>query len=104
ILLALRISRPIVKIERVAAEVAAGNFEARVQGVRPRAEVGDLGGRKNEMGVGLNERFQLAKFVSVGTMTAIRGADYQGVRLGGEKRPATMLFCDIRGYTAFAER
>jgi adenylate cyclase len=56
------------------------------------------------MVVGLNERFQLAKFVSVGTMTAIRGADYQGVKLGGEKRLATMLFCDIRGYTAFAER
>lgn len=104
ILLALRISRPIVKIERVAAEVAAGNFEARVQGVRSRDEVGDLARRMNEMVVGLNERFQLAKFVSVGTMTAIQGADFQGVRLGGEKRLATMLFCDIRGYTAFAER
>jgi adenylate cyclase len=104
ILLALRISRPIVKIERVAAEVAAGNFEARVQGVRSRDEVGDLASRMNEMVVGLNERFHLAKFVSVGTMTAIRGADRQGVKLGGEKRLATMLFCDIRGYTAFAER
>jgi adenylate cyclase len=104
LLLALRISRPIVKIERVAAEVAAGNFEARVQGVRTRDEVGDLAKRMNEMVVGLSERFQLAKFVSVGTMTAIRGADFQGVRLGGEKRLATMLFCDIRGYTAFAER
>ncbi len=104
ILLALRISRPILKIERVAAEVAKGNFEARVQGVRSRDEVGDLAQRMNAMVVGLNERFQLAKFVSAGTMTAIQGADYQGVRLGGDKRPTTMLFCDIRGYTAFAER
>ena len=104
IVLALRISRPIVRIERVAAEVAGGNFEARVRGVRTRDEVGDLARRMNEMVVGLNERFQLAKFVSVGTMTAIRGADLKGVRLGGEKRLATMLFCDIRGYTAFAER
>ncbi len=104
ILLALRISRPIVKIERVAAEVAGGNFEARVQGVRSRDEVGDLARRMNEMVVGLNERFQLAKFVSGGTMAAIKVADKQGVRLGGEKRLATMLFCDIRGYTSFAER
>lgn len=104
ILLALRISRPILKIERVAAEVGEGNFEARVQGVRSRDEVGDLARRMNEMVVGLNERFQLAKFVSVGTMTAIQGADLQGVRLGGEKRLATMLFCDVRGYTSFAER
>ncbi len=104
LLLALRISRPIVKIERVAAEVAAGNFEARVQGVRSRDEVGDLASRMNEMVVGLNERFHLAKFVSGGTMAAIKVADKQGVRLGGEKRLATMLFCDIRGYTSFAER
>ncbi len=104
ILLALRISRPILKIERVAAEVARGNFEARVQGVRTRDEVGDLAQRMNEMVVGLNERFHLAKFVSGGTMAAIKIADHQGVRLGGEKRLATMLFCDIRGYTSFAER
>jgi adenylate cyclase len=104
ILLALRISRPILKIERVAHEVALGNFEARVEGVRSRDEVGDLARRMNEMVVGLNERFQLAKFVSAETMAAIKGADFQGVRLGGERRRATMLFCDIRGYTAFAEQ
>ncbi len=37
-------------------------------------------------------------------MAAIKIADHQGVALGGEKRLATMLFCDIRGYTAFAEK
>jgi adenylate cyclase len=56
------------------------------------------------MVVGLGERFQLEKFVSGETMAAIKGADLRGVTLGGEKRLATMLFCDIRGYTAFAER
>jgi adenylate cyclase len=104
IALALRISRPIVKIDRVTKEVALGNFEARVQGVRSRDEIGDLAKRMNDMVVGLSERFQLAKFVSGETMAAIKGADFRGVRLGGEKRRATMLFCDIRGYTAFAER
>jgi adenylate cyclase len=104
IALALRISRPIVKIDRVANEVALGNFEARVQGVRSRDEIGDLAKHMNDMVVGLSERFQLAKFVSAETMAAIKGADFRGVRLGGERRRATMLFCDIRGYTAFAER
>src|SRR5690606_33911915 len=104
IALALRISRPILKIDRVANEVAKGNFQARVEGVRSRDEIGDLARRMNDMVVGLNERFQLAKFVSSGTLAAIKLSDHQGVRLGGERRLVTMLFCDIRGYTAFAER
>jgi adenylate cyclase len=104
IALALRISRPILKIDRVANEVAQGNFRARVEGVRSRDEIGDLAKHMNDMVVGLNERFQLAKFVSGGTLAAIRLADHQGVRLGGERRLVTMVFCDIRGYTAFAER
>jgi adenylate cyclase len=104
IALALRISRPILKIDQVAKEVALGNFQARVEGVRTRDEIGDLARRMNDMVVGLNERFQLAKFVSSGTLTAIKSADQEGVRLGGERRLVTMVFCDIRGYTAFAER
>jgi adenylate cyclase len=104
IALALRISRPILKIGRVANEVAQGNFRARVEGVRSRDEIGDLAQRMNDMVVGLNERFQLAKFVSGGTLAAIKLSDDQGVRLGGERRSVTLVFCDIRGYTAFSER
>jgi adenylate cyclase len=104
IALALRISRPILKIDRVANQVAHGNFQARVEGVRTRDEIGDLARRMNDMVVGLNERFQLAKFVSSGTLLAIKSADREGVRLGGKRRLVTMVFCDIRGYTAFAER
>jgi adenylate cyclase len=58
----------------------------------------------DDMVVGLNERFQLAKFVSPGTLAAIKLSDHQGVRLGGARRLVTMVFCDIRGYTTFAER
>ncbi|MGH6920580.1 MAG: adenylate/guanylate cyclase domain-containing protein [Geminicoccaceae bacterium] len=104
VIFALGISRPILEIDRVAGEVAKGNLRARVQGVRSKDEIGDLGRRMNDMIVGLSERFQLAKFVSGGTLAAIKVADHQGVALGGEKRLATMLFCDIRGYTAFAEK
>jgi adenylate cyclase len=100
----LCIGRPILRIDRVANEVAQGNFQARVEGVRTRDEIGDLARRINEVIVGLNERFQLAKFISGGTLAAIRPTDHGGVRLGGERRPATMLFCDIRGYAAFAEQ
>lgn len=100
---AFRISRPILKIGEAATEVGHGNFRARVEGVTSRDEIGDLAGRINTMIVQINERFQLAKFVSGGTMAAIQKSDFEGVKLGGERREVAILFADIRGYTAFSE-
>lgn len=100
---AFRISRPILSIGEAATEVGKGNFAARVTDVHTRDEIGDLAGRINTMIVQINERFQLAKFVSGGTIAAIQKSDSGGVRLGGERREVAILFADIRGYTAFAE-
>jgi adenylate cyclase len=58
----------------------------------------------NEMIVGLAERLKLERFVSGGTMAAIRLSQNEAIELGGTRRRATMLFSDIRGYTAFAEQ
>jgi adenylate cyclase len=103
VLLALRISRPILRIGEAATEVGRGNFAARVTDVRSRDEIGELAQRINTMIVQINERFQLAKFVSGGTIAAIQRSDIEGVKLGGERREVAILFADIRGYTAFAE-
>ncbi|HET7717747.1 MAG TPA: adenylate/guanylate cyclase domain-containing protein [Bauldia sp.] len=103
VIFAFRISRPILRIGEAATEVGKGNFAARVTGVRSRDEIGDLAERINTMIVQINERFQLAKFVSGGTIAAIQKSDIGGVRLGGERREVAILFADIRGYTAFAE-
>jgi adenylate cyclase len=100
---AVRISKPILSIGEAAIEVGKGNFRARVTGVRSRDEIGELAERINTMIVQLNERFQLAKFVSGGTMAAIQKSDHEGVKLGGERREVAILFADIRGYTAFSE-
>lgn len=103
VVVAFRISRPILKIGEAAMEVAKGNFRARVNAVRSRDEIGDLAERINTMIMQINERFQLAKFVSGGTIAAIQRSDAEGIKLGGERRKVAMLFADIRGYTAFAE-
>ena len=103
LIFAFRISRPILKIGEAATEVGKGNFAARVTDVHRRDEIGDLAERINTMIVQINERFQLAKFVSGGTIAAIQKSDIGGVKLGGERREVAILFADIRGYTAFAE-
>jgi adenylate cyclase len=71
--------------------------------VHSRDEIGDLAKRINEMIVQINERFQLQKFVSGGTMAAIQSSDAEGVKLGGARKRVAILFADIRGYTAFSE-
>ncbi|MEP4034480.1 adenylate/guanylate cyclase domain-containing protein [Roseibium polysiphoniae] len=103
VLFSLGISRPILKIGQAVIEVGQGNFQARVDGVKSRDEIGDLATRINDMIVQINERFQLAKFVSHGTIDAIKGSDQAGVRLGGSRKRVAILFADIRGYTAFSE-
>jgi adenylate cyclase len=101
---AQRISRPIVKIGKVAQLVGRGDFTVRVSGIKTRDEINDLGKRMNEMIEGLHERFQLQKFVSNQTIDAIKDADEKGVTLGGQRKKATVFFSDIRGFTEFSEK
>jgi len=78
-----RLTRPILKIGRVADAVGEGDFSQRVQGVRSRDEIGDLAGRINVMAGQLGERLELMKFVSHETVTAIQNRDGDRMRRGG---------------------
>ena len=86
---------PIQRIGEVCRTVAAGVFD---QKVAPRGndEIGELGRTVNQMVDGLYERFQLSKFVSASTIRSIHGS------AGGSRQAATMLFSDVRGFTAFS--
>ncbi|MGH2568231.1 MAG: adenylate/guanylate cyclase domain-containing protein, partial [Bacteroidota bacterium] len=95
--------KPVRIIEGVASRVGAGDFTA-MAAVTSRDEIGTLARRINEMVLGLRERLHLQKFVSRQTVDAVRRADLQGVRLGGERKVATVFFSDIRGFTAFSEK
>lgn len=94
---------PILKIGRVAEAIGAGEFATRVENVHARDEIGDLAKRINVMAAQLGERLELMKFVSQETVSAIQASDGEAIARGGMRRNVTMLFSDIRGYTAFSE-
>ncbi len=96
--------RPVNHIGDVADEVGKGNLSVSVRYAHPEGdEVARLGDRINEMVRGLRTKTQLEKFVSKGTVAAASGADHAGVARSGELLPMTVLFSDIRGFTAFSE-
>lgn len=94
---------PIGNIGEVAQRVGRGDFSAAAV-VTSKDEIGDLAQRINEMIVGLRERFHLQKFVSQQTVDAVRQADAMGIKLGGERKTATVFFSDVRGFTSFSEK
>ena len=51
---------------------------------------------------GLRQKLELQKFVSAATLNEVEDSE-GGIERGGERRWLTLLFSDIRGFTAFSE-
>ena len=99
-----QITHPLTELSNVVARMTDGDLSIRVP-PRSRDEIGRLGKAFNEMAVGLQEREWLrdtfGRFVSSEVVEAIRTGQ---VRLQGEHRMVSVLFCDIREFTDFSER
>jgi adenylate cyclase len=95
--------KPIGSLGIVVREVGKGNFSVSTN-IRSNDEIGELSTRINEMIIGLRERFHLQKFVSKQTVDYVQRASEMGVKLGGERKVATVFFSDVRGFTAFSEK
>ncbi len=89
--------RPVQSIGKVCAQVTSGDFDGRVES-RSNDEIGILARTVNTMVGGLHERFELTKYVSAGTIGALKG--------GQEPKRVlrTLLFTDVRGFTSYTER
>lgn len=95
--LAQNITAPVAKLVEGTHQVAAGNFEYRID-VLSDDEIGELARSFNTMIKGLRERADMQKFVSLSTVEMI-----QSKTSAGEKVVLTVLFSDMRGFTAMTE-
>ena len=96
---------PVRQMAASARQVAQGNLDTRFQPDGASNELLTLAQTYNEMITGLREREWLrdmfGRFVSQEVAEAIRSGQ---VKLQGENRVVSILFCDIRGFTTRSER
>ncbi len=103
--IARRITRPVSQLGAAAREIERGNYSVRVGG-EASDEIGELGRAFDRMATGLAERDNmrdiLGKVASNEVVTRLlEGGD---IELGGEQRDVTVMFTDIRNFTALVER
>lgn len=98
------ISRPLKGLRRAVARVSMGDTHVRVP-VSDATEVGILQTGFNQMVQGLADRDRIRDILGrhVGQDVARRALE-EGVELGGEVRDVAVLFVDVTGSTAMAER
>lgn len=101
-LVARSITAPVGALADATRQVSAGNFDVRIAVARD-DEIGELATAFNRMTEGLRERADMQKFMSQSTVAMIQ-RHASSTRQEGERRTVTLLFADIRGFTAFAER
>jgi class 3 adenylate cyclase len=101
-LFARSLTAPIGQLVNATRQVSAGTYDVPLATSRE-DEIGDLSRAFKKMIEGLRERADMLKFVSHSTAEMIQSQKTPERRLG-ERREITLLFCDIRDFTTFAEQ
>jgi class 3 adenylate cyclase len=104
LVLADAVSGPIIDLRNATRRLGAGDLGVRVPVVST-DETGELAGAFNAMVAGLSERARLREafgaFVNPAVTERVLA---EGTDLRGEEIEISILFLDVRGFTAFAER
>jgi class 3 adenylate cyclase len=94
-----RFTRPLRRLVEGAQAVTNGNFSVQVEVQKP-DEIGELTAVFNQMVKGLALKDQYRALLDQLNDEAVAQKLLQGeIQLQGEEREATVLFCDIRGFT-----
>jgi class 3 adenylate cyclase len=102
-MLARSITAPVAALSSATAAVAEGRFDVKLF-VTGTDELAELSHRFNEMTAGLRERADMQQFVSNSTVEMIQRGPASPHAHAGTRQVVTLLFADIRGFTAFSER
>lgn len=101
-----RISQPVFALTEAAVKVVAEDRYQNPLAVRSRDELGRLTEAFNSMMDGLRQRDFIrdtfGRYVAKEVVETLLDRP-DGLRLGGEKREVTIMFCDIRGFTPLSE-
>ena len=104
LLVAYLIARPIYGLLEATQRVSQGKFDQQVP-VFAADELGQLTEGFNRMVANLKEREWINEIFGKMVSQDVREAVLNGqVSLGGESRPVTVLFTDMRGFTTMAEK
>jgi len=100
--LSRQLAQPVSELVKAAQSVRAGDYEVNLPPTRT-FELNNLGSAFNEMAAGLALRDRYHSVLHKVTDPRVAEELVAGrVKLGGELREVSVIFCDIRGYTALS--
>jgi adenylate cyclase len=103
--LARRITQPLTRLVAAAGEIARGNYAVRVDANQvAKDEIGELARAFEGMTRGLVERDNMRDVLGKVASNAVAEQLLTGgIELGGEERDVTVMFTDVRNFTAICE-